>query len=227
MTIEEKVFFRRRFVREQMASFGFRETDGGLLYGSDIMDGDFYAELFVSDGGRVSGKVVDRMNDEEYAPLRAEDRVGAYVGSVRESYEAWLEQIASECCTVVLFASEQANRIAGMIFDKYGVSPDYPWGEDRYKTYGTFRHKENRKWFALLMNIKRSSLFKNDDGSRVDALNLKIDPDKGPQLVQRAGIYPAYHMNHKNWITAVLDDTLTDGDVMSLVDESYELTRKK
>jgi predicted DNA-binding protein (MmcQ/YjbR family) len=35
------------------------------------------------------------------------------------------------------------------------------------------------------------------------------------------GIYEAYHMNKKNWITIIFDETLKDSEIESLVDKSY------
>ena len=34
------------------------------------------------------------------------------------------------------------------IFGGYGISPDYPFGEDDYPV---FRHPTNRKWFAIVL----------------------------------------------------------------------------
>ena len=32
---------------------------------------------------------------------------------------------------------------------KYKVSPEYPWG--KYENNAVFRHSDNQKWFALVM----------------------------------------------------------------------------
>ena len=189
------------------------------------MEGDFSATLFVADNGSVSGKVVDNMTGEEYLPLRVENYSGAYVNSVRAAYENLLAEIAEKCCTDVLFVSDQANRITDAIFDMYSVRPDFPWGQSQYESYGTFRHPDNNKWFALIMDVKWNVLLKDGNTSFVDIVNLKIDPSTGEELRKIPGIYPAYHMNHKNWISVTLDDRLTDEEVMALIDSSFGLTR--
>lgn len=53
----------------------------------------------------------------------------------------------------------------------------------------------NRKWFALVMNVKRGVVDKSNSEDMVDIINLKIDPKEGERLFQMPGIYPAYHMN--------------------------------
>ena len=56
-------------------------------------------------------------------------------------------------------------------------------------------------------------------------MNLKIDPIEGRP--EREGVYPAFHMNHKCWITVTLDDTLSDDEVMALTETSFCMTGKK
>ncbi len=225
MTIEENVFLRQRFLPEAMREFGFRKTDAGYLYETTFMDGDFSARVTVTENGAVRGLVIDSMNGEPYAPLRAERFNGAYVNAVRSAYEEILSGIAAHCCREMPFASEQANRIADAILARYGVKPDFPWGQSPHEHSGVFRHAENGKWFALIMRIRREQLTKDGDQTAVDVMNLKIDPNAPSPL--RDGVYPAFHMNHKSWITVLLDDTLTDDAVMALTETSFCMTGKK
>lgn len=75
------------------------------------------------------------------------------------------------------------------------------------------------------MDIKRGLLDKDKSKESVDVINLKIQPEQGAALHQIPGIYPAYHMNHKTWISIVLDESLPDEKIMALIDESYQLTK--
>ena len=43
-------------------------------------------------------------------------------------------------------------------------------------------------------------------------------------LLKQDGFYPAYHMNKKNWITVILDNTISDEKIMNLIDKSYSYT---
>lgn len=227
MTIEEIVFLRKRFDADKMLAFGFVRSGDCFRYTRDFMNGDFRAELSVAEDGAVRGCVIDSMNDEVYAPLRSPDFEGPYVNTVRAEYEALLISVAEHCCVDMPFASEQANRITEQIYDRYGVRPDFPWGESPYDGAGVFRHKASGKWFALIMRIRRLNLLKNGDETSLDAMNLKIAPETQPDLLKREGIFPAFHMNHKHWITVVLDETLSDDYVMKLVSDSFYLTQTK
>ena len=221
----EAAFDRKRFIPGRMEAFGFEKTDGGYVYRTGIMGGDFSVTLTVKDG-KLYGSVVDVMNGEEYAPLRAPGYTGAYVGAVRGEYEELLEKVALNCCDGVVFASDQANRITGLIYEKYGVRPDFPFSDEKYGSSGVFRHKDSGKWFGLIMNIPYSVLPGCPLDGRCDAINLKTDPDAGVVLISSGAVYPAYHMNHRQWITATLDDRLGDDEVMGLISASFDLTRK-
>lgn len=231
MTIEDKVFSRMRFDRIKMERYGFAVDGDELLAVRDFLDGDFTAEIRVNRNGKVTGRVIDRMNEEEYSQLRNENYYGAFVNTVRDAYERLLMDIASECCDEVSFASDQSNRLAGWILQEYGVAPDFPWNDGRNDTAGVFRHPDTGKWFGLIMNIKKGqldrSLRQGDAKAPVDAINLKIDETKAGQLHNEEGIYPAFHMNHKKWISVILDDTVNDQRVKELVRDSFTLTAGK
>ena len=172
------------------------------------------------------GRVIDTMTQDDYDALYQKNAHGTYVNMVRAAYTQLLEDIAASCCRDVLFASPQANRLTEAILADFQVSPDFPWkGDSPYQSYGAFRHTSNRKWFALIMNVKRDVLDKDGNSGQVDIINVKIHPEEADSLQAIPGIYPAYHMNHRLWISIVLDDTLPDEKIMNLIRTSYQLTR--
>ena len=224
MSIEEMVFERKRFDDKKLLKYGFQKENNSFIYQSDFMNGAFTAYISVTDKGIVTSKVIDRMNDEEYAQLRMESLTGAYVGQVKNEYKKLLNDIADKCCTTVLFAFDQANRITEQIIAKHGVYPDFPWEQSQFQSYGTFRHADSGKWFALIMNIKWNSLLRNKNQNTVDVINLKVNPAECAELTATDGIYPGYHMNHQHWISVVLDNTLSDEKIMQLIENSFSLT---
>ena len=105
---------------------------------------------------------------------------------------------------------------------KYKVLPEYPWQRDN--TSAVFRHEDNKKWFALVMNLQRSrmGLYGTD---YTDAVNLKIDDMFfRDQIIREDGIMPAYHMNKMHWITVLLDGTVPEEKVFDLIDMSFMAT---
>lgn len=223
--IEEMVFARKRWIEDRMLSYGFHKTKKIYTLEKPFLNGDFKTVLSVTPKGQVTGKVIDTITQDEYYQLRQETATGPYVNRVRSAYRSLLTDIADSCCSDVLFASSQANRLTQAILDHFQVKPDFPWEHSsRYQSYGAFRHRSNRKWFALIMNVKREVLDRDGNTSLIDILNVKIPPAQGEELRKIPGIYPAYHMNHKTWISVVLDETLPDEKILELIDTSYQLT---
>ena len=214
--IEDEIFIKKKFDFDKLKSFGFSIVDNKYIYTEDFLDANFKAIIEISDV--LTGKVIDNLSDEEYMPLRIESYDGEYVCKVREAYKTILKRIADACCADVFFACEQANRIANLIHETYGVKPDFPWKDDN----GVFRHLDTRKWFSLIMYVSLDALLKDGNTRMVNIMNLKSE-----EHYDTDGIYPAYHMNHKSWISLALDDTLSDSLIMELVSKSYNLTKKK
>lgn len=91
---------------------------------------------------------------------------------------------------------------------------DYPFPEDNNSV--TMKHRNNGKWFALIMNVKGK-----------EYLNIKTDPEYS-ELLRKTYPYiiPAYHMNKEHWNTIILSDECDKKLVEELLEQSYELTRK-
>lgn len=217
--IEDEIFLKKKFDFEKLKEFGFSFENNTYVYTEDFMDSNFKAIIEISDV--LKGKVIDNFSDEEYIPLRIESFDGDYVCKVREAYKSILKRIADICCTDVFFADDQANRITKFIDETYGVKPDFPWKDDN----GVFRHLDTRKWFSLIMYVSIDSLLKNGDRHMLNIMNVKIDASKRDELYEIKGIYPAFHMNHKMWISIVLDETISDDKIMKLIQCSFDLTK--
>ena len=105
---------------------------------------------------------------------------------------------------------------------RYGVEPDYPWADEN----AVLRHRDNNKWFALVMEVGREKLGMDGDGT-AEIINLKCQPALIGSLRERDGFHPAYHMNKDQWLSVRLDGSVADDEMKSLIDLSFELTQKK
>jgi predicted DNA-binding protein (MmcQ/YjbR family) len=58
-------------------------------------------------------------------------------------------------------------------------------------------------------------------------LNLKCDPPKAEILREiYPAIQPGYHMNKRHWNTIILDGSIADAEIQSMIDDSYALVVK-
>ena len=109
--------------------------------------------------------------------------------------------------------------------ERYGEKPDFPF--DSFDDAGVFRYPANRKWYGIVMSVQRDRVTKagKKDGEKpeiIEVLNIKIDPEKRDELLEIPGVYTAYHMSHKSWISIILEGTVPDEKVMELVDMSRD-----
>lgn len=110
------------------------------------------------------------------------------------------------------------------IAETYGIEPDCPWIKN--PNFEVYRHSNNKKWFALIMDIPRNRIGLRGTDT-IDVVNLKCDPLLLGSVRTESGIFPAYHMNKENWVTAALDGSVPDEIIKMLLDVSYELTAAK
>ena len=105
----------------------------------------------------------------------------------------------------------------------YFTLPDYPFDED-FDT-AVFRHSDNRKWFALSMQVSRRK-FGLDSDEVIDVVNLKLPTEMFGSFGAADGVYPAYHMHKLHWISVLLPDAPNDV-VQFLLNASFEATKNR
>ena len=108
---------------------------------------------------------------------------------------------------------------------KYKAEPEHLW--IRFPDYAIFRHKDNQKWFGLVMAVKKKNLGMDGD-EIVDILNVKLsDPRLVDIMIQQPGYFRGYHISRGNWVTILLDGAVPFDDICRWLDESYLTTASK
>ena len=98
---------------------------------------------------------------------------------------------------------------------KFGLSfpdtyQDAPFHDENWQLV---RYKGNKK--AFLWTYEKDGFLN---------LNLKVDPDKA--FFWRdvyASVIPGYHQNKEHWNTVILDGSIPEQDIKTMIAESYEL----
>ncbi|QFT95475.1 hypothetical protein FIU86_21660 (plasmid) [Roseovarius sp. THAF9] len=106
--------------------------------------------------------------------------------------------------------------------EEYSVEPDRPF--EKYPSFFVLRHKDNDKWFALVMDVPAHRIGLEGDRS-IDILDIKADPDEIGALRKKVGFFPAYHMNKEHWLTVILDGTVELDEIKRLIDRSFTLSK--
>lgn len=108
--------------------------------------------------------------------------------------------------------------------ERYGTTAEYLWTSA--PGYAVLRHEDNKKWYAIIMNVKREKLGLSGSGY-VDILDIKCEPMTVLSLLSEKGFLPAYHMHRGNWITVLLDGMVEKGRIFSLLDMSFDITAER
>ena len=218
MNIENDIFKRTNFNFKLLEKYGFKKDNNIYILEKNFLNNDFKAIITIDEEGSIKGKVIDLQIDEEYTNIRTE-MTGEFVNQVREAYKDILIDIRKHCCEENYYISNQANRINKYIREKYHNEPEFLW--DKFPGYGVYRNKNNNKWYGIIMNLDLSKL---DSGTgEVEIINVKLNEEKIKRLLKEKGFYKAYHMSKIDWISILLNDTLTDEEIILLLDESYHL----
>lgn len=222
MTIEDNIFKRAEINENLLAQYGFQISGETWTLEVPFMNGDFKAVILVDETGDVSGNVYETATQDIFLPLRTES-MGGFAGQIRNAYINILKDIKEKCCHENVFISAQANRLAETIYKKYKDKPVFPWDDF---SGGVFKNPDDGKWYAIVMNIDVQKVDQKLTGN-VEVVNIKLDPEKIQNLHQEKGFYPAYHMNKKNWISILLNNTISDAVLFELLDESHAFTLPK
>ena len=217
MTIEESIFNRYLIDENSLLDYGFNSD---YVYVTGILNNTFKV-IITYFNKKITGKIIDLSFDEEYTNFRI-DKSGEFNLRIKSEYERILLDIRDKTCIKRTYIFDQANRINDYIYLKYKVSPDFPFTSSKY--HGVYRNFDG-KWFGILMDIPFEKVDKEKNGL-IEVINVKIDPNDKDKLLKVEGIYEAYHMNKKSWISIVLNDTVSDELIFELIDKSYKLVNK-
>lgn len=117
------------------------------------------------------------------------------------------------------------ERIYEYVLKQYGTAPEYLWRA--FPSYAVHRRADNKKWYAIIMDIPKRVLGISDSDERIDVLDVKCDELVREIFLQKSGFIPAYHLNREKWIGVLLDGTVDCETVFSLIDGSYDLALGK
>ena len=206
---------------EKLVAFGFTCDGEKYLYSTKILNNQF--ELLVnvvSPSGEVNTKLTDLTTGDLYTLHLVEAAGGAFVGAVRAEYERVLSEIADKCFYKDVFKSESAHGVIKYVKEKYGDELEFLW--DKFPDDAVWRRKDNNKWYAVLLVISKRKLGLDSD-EVIDIIDLRIDPEVLPTLIDGEKYFAGYHMNKKNWITICLDGSVPIEEICDLLDKSYDL----
>ncbi|MBO7672611.1 MmcQ/YjbR family DNA-binding protein [bacterium] len=207
----------------KLKNYGFSQDKNLYYLEKDFYENAFKAIIVIDSDGGMTSKVYDNETKDEYLLLNVESKAGGFAQEIKSAYEEILLEIRDKCFIKNDFILPQTNRISSLITEIYGDKPEFLW--PKYSDCGIFRNPASKKWYAGILDTDYKNLNPKLSGF-IEVINLKIDHKKIPELCKSKGIYPAYHMNKKYWISITLDEKVSDRLIMEYVSESYEFSQK-
>ena len=118
----------------------------------------------------------------------------------------------------------QRERIIQYMQDAYGTEAEYLWTDSLDSA--VFRHPASRKWYAIIMRVLPERLGLSGEQT-LDVMNVKCSTIMIGSLLSTKGFFPAYHMNKNHWISIVLDGSVSDDQIIPLLELSYDSVAPK
>lgn len=224
MLYQGKIFNNRKFIINHLLSYGFIQKDEQYIYSINLMKNSFNLNICIKESNKVTIKIIDIETNDEYTPIYIQNISGGFVGKIRKEYELILNDIAEKCTIKEIFKSDYAKKIVKYIAEKYKNEPEYLW--DKTPNNAVFREKSTGKWYAALLEVEKSKIGINEVG-RIEIIDLKATSDKIFSLVDNINYLPGYHMNKKHWFTIKLDGSVPIKIIYSLIDDSFNIIKKK
>ena len=157
---------------EKILRNGFQRDGDKFIRREKILD--MTLTIIIDNQGSVTTKILDA-DGEPYTLHLVEGASGSFVGSVKNAYEKILSDVAANCFDDEIFKSAQALKVVEYIRENFSDAPEFLW--EKFPNFAVFRRKDNRKWYAVIMNVPRNKL-QLDGAEELEILNLRVEPEE-------------------------------------------------
>ncbi len=122
-----KVVLNKKPNFEKLIAYGFIKQMQDYVFSTDIMNGDFGLNIYVSEHGDTKLQIIDKETGEEYTLAYVASSVGSFVGTIRKECESVLATIVQVCYEMDIFKNEYTKLVIQYIKTKYGADAEYLW----------------------------------------------------------------------------------------------------
>lgn len=198
-----------KIAETRLIPYGFIKQEHSYVYVCPILDRQFSVCIQIIHQ-QIKSQIVDNETQEPYIVWKTHPE-GRFVQSVRSAYDQVMHNFFQHCCIAETYRFAQTNRMDAQM----PTPATFPFR--KYPSYGAY--KRHGKWYALIQCIDKEKL--GIGQGPIEIINVKANAS---QCLHRLGIYPAWHMNKQHWISIGLDDTLTDEEILSYIQDSFDRT---
>ena len=188
---------------------GFKHTAEKYVYECPLEDGAFLLRLTID--GYLHDEVIDLQTNEPYSLYKLSSLSSGFAYAIKQNVESIIQGLFPEL-------SNDSNPFALPCFlyleeamtKRFDEPTDNPFEDEDIRI---FRLKQNRKWYGIAMQIPAKKLgFAGDN--EIFGLCVRVEKGCAEKYIDHMLVFPAYHMNKKNWVNLVLDDRLTQEEIL-------------
>lgn len=220
---KDPIFKDSKFNPQKALEFGFTTGSTNVYkYLTTIMQDQFDLLVQVTDHNTVQTKLTDNITKTEY--VLHQNPNGAYSRKVQTEYQQALLKIQKNAFTSTVFIGSKVQDIIKYIEQTYDDQLEFLW--KRTPKNAIVRRPDTNKWYAAFLTMPQSKIGLTGD-NEITVLNLHIEPQNVESIVDNHTYFPGYHMNKKHWISVYLNNDEPIENILSLLDDSYRLGKKK
>lgn len=197
----------------KLLKYGFIKNKNNYFYDVLILNNKFKLELTVNDKLELTSRLIDKKSNEEYILIDL-DTHGEFVGKLRDEIDKIINDFIEKCTNDNIFKSKQSKVIIKYIKEKYNIDFEYLW---KKFPNNAIARKSDGKWFIAILTVKKS-FFGFDSNEEVEVIDLRY---KNNIIIDNKKVFPGYHMNKKSWYTIILDNGISDKEIIKCIDNSY------
>ena len=221
--MENQIFKNKKFNFKKLKDFGFKQINNEYVYNTDLLDKQFSLNVVVSPQELLITKLTDKSTGELYTLHLLEGVSGAFVGKIKEEYNAILENICNKCCEKSIFKFEYTKNIIEFVRKEYGDELEFLW--EKFLDNAIFRRKDTNKWYAAILTVTSDKLGLNGK-DKIEIIDLRMNPEELQELVDNKKYFAGYHMNKKHWLTIILNGSVPIEEIFERIKVSYTLAKK-
>lgn len=180
----DDIFKNRVLSEKKLLEYGFIKKDGCYRYITKLESG-FTLNVSVLKTGEVKEKFLTLAGCNTFYTERTQAEVLS--GRVRNDVFRELTNISENCFITKIYNTANALFIIDYAKEKYFCAPEYLW--EKFPEYCVLRRKDNGKWFAVLMKIKKKKLTGTGE-EECEVVNLKAEPGKLPLIIDKKLFFP-------------------------------------
>ena len=192
---------------------GFVLINGKYIYERSL-DDTFLIRISIDQ--RLHDEVFDVSTNEPYTLYKLSALSSGFAYSMKQNVESIIEELFPELRQEDPFSTPSFRYLEDAMIASYSEPSDNPFEEDDIRI---FRLKQNRKWYGLAMKIPAKKLGFDGD-NEIFGLCVRVEKGCAERYINHQVVFPAYHMNKKNWVNLILDGRMSDDEVLDYLRRS-------